>query len=288
VKFLLLLALIPVSIYAQLPKPGGGGGGGGSVSAATTTVLGTVTTTTSNTQVVSTNDARLTGAWNQIISCSFQSPATGCGGDFPGLPSTQNPILAASTSTTNLLYGGASVYASLPAASTKLGFTYKVTDGATSACAAGSGTTTCYVQSNGTSWVLITAPIGYWQMPGGVTGTCPACPLLFQKSITLPSNYNAANPINIAFEYQGSDSTHAVVVTPSYGCSSTGSPDTVTLTAGTPFNLTSAAAFGRSLTTITVSPTCAAGNRFTFQGSITTANLATTAVQNWPSVTFYQ
>ena len=75
----------------------------------------------------------------------------------------------------------------------------------------------------------------------------------------LPAGYVSNANISYTIESRSADSTNYVTVTPSWACVSTGAVDAPTWTAVSTFNITSAATRGRTTTTGTIAPTCAAG-----------------------------
>ncbi|MDE2098948.1 MAG: hypothetical protein KGL39_16970 [Patescibacteria group bacterium] len=131
---------------------------------------------------------------------------------------------------------------------------------------------------------------------GGLTGTVPIAYAEAQQGYTvgntqsgwwtwdLGSSYTGT-AISYVVEFRGSDSTHAVVVTPSWACASTGALDNPTFTSLSTFNLTASAASGRTLSsTQTFTPTCSAGNRVWLQMSFNVAGLSTSATFDLVSV----
>jgi hypothetical protein len=77
----------------------------------------------------------------------------------------------------------------------------------------------------------------------------------------LPSGYVSNANISYTIQSRSADSTNYVTVTPFWACVSTGVVDVPSWTAVSTFNITSAATSGRTTTTGTITPTCAAGSQ---------------------------
>ena len=120
---------------------------------------------------------------------------------------------------------------------------------------------------------------------GGCAATYSAAPYAWW-SFTLPTGYTSNAAISYSIESRSTDSTHAAILTPSWGCVSTATVDAPTWTAVSTVNITGAAASGRVVTTGTITPTCAAGNRALIKFSINTNTNSMTGPFDLIGVTF--
>jgi hypothetical protein len=94
--------------------------------------------------------------------------------------------------------------------------------------------------------------------------------------VLLPPGYTVNSAISYTITSRSADTTHAAIVTPYWGCVSTGAFDAQTWTAVTPINITGAAALAGVITTATIIPTCASGNTFSLKLKVDTNTNAMT------------
>jgi len=132
-------------------------------------------------------------------------------------------------------------------------------------------------------------PAGVLEWPcytgGGCEATWSAAPYAWW-AFTLPTGYVTNAAISYSIESRSTDSTHAAILTPSWGCIATATVDAPSWTAISTVNITGAAASGRVVTTGTITPTCAAGNRALIKFSINTNTNSMTAGFDLIAVTF--
>lgn len=101
----------------------------------------------------------------------------------------------------------------------------------------------------------------------------------------LSPSYVLGNVISFTLETRSADSTHAAIVTPSWGCTTTGPFDNPTFTPISTFTITNAAASGRTNTTSSFTPTgCGPGNRVSLKLAIDTNTNSMTSVQDLVSL----
>lgn len=196
--------------------------------------------------------------WQLSFRCNLQGGATACPGS--SVPSSVAPGLSSSINPGDPLFS-TGVFGSRPAASA--GKTYLATDGSSAACTAGGGSTSCYTQSNGSTWALVTVGTGFWVYSGAAASS-------WQISLLIPSGYTAGN-ITVGIIYRSADSTNAATLTWNSACVAAGTQrDTAPLaTTGTGPMSIAQGNFKDTLFTFTMNPTCAIGNALTFQWAIT-------------------
>ena len=102
----------------------------------------------------------------------------------------------------------------------------------------------------------------------------------------LPTGYVSNSAISYSIVSRSTDSTNAAIVTPSWSCISTAAVDAPTWTGVAPFTITAAAASGRTTTTGTITPTCAARAQAGIKLLIDTNTHSMTGPFDLVSVTF--
>jgi len=175
------------------------------------------------------------------------------------------------------------------------------TDGTVSCAAGGGGSTRTWNYSfQGANYGGVPAfsanlPASSAPAATSVGGTDPAAVLEWPTgqstyyawwSFVLPTGYVSNAAISYSIESRSTDSTHAAILTPSWACVSTATVDAPSWTAVSTVNVTGTAASGRVVTTGTITPTCAAGNRTLVKLSIDTNTNSMTAGFDLIGVTF--